>query len=102
MAQRRSTQADDRIAEVGTGALRVCQYQSGDSRYMADCANCLANATLFNITSGVTPVYAGSTMTYAQTQYHVGSYQNVPVRENIPCDWPYAVEEIQRRRREFL
>ncbi|MGP8269844.1 MAG: peptidoglycan-binding domain-containing protein [Terracidiphilus sp.] len=85
------TQADDRIAEVGTGALRICQYQSGDTRYMADCANCLANATLTNITSGVTPVYAGSTMTYAQTQYHAGSYQNVPVRKNIPCDWPYAV-----------
>jgi len=85
------TQADDRIAEVGTGALRVCQYQPGDSRYMADCANCVANATLFNITAGVTPVYAGSQLTYGQTQYHLGSYQNVPVRANIPCDWPYAV-----------
>jgi hypothetical protein len=58
---------------------------------MTDCANCLVNATLFNITSGVTPVYAGSNMTYAQTQYHQGSYDNVPVRANIPCDWPYAV-----------
>jgi hypothetical protein len=86
-----NTQADDRIAEVGTGPLRICQYQPSDTRYMADCANCLASATLTNITSGVTPVYAGSQLTYGQTQYHKGSYQNVPVRANIPCDWPYAV-----------
>ena len=85
-----NTQADDRIAEVGGGALRVCQYPASDARYMTDCANCLAGATLFNITSGVTPVYAGSQLTYAQTQYHAGSYRNVPVRKNIPCDWPYA------------
>jgi peptidoglycan hydrolase-like protein with peptidoglycan-binding domain len=85
------TQADDRIAEAGTGPLRICQYQPGDSRYMADCANCLAAATLMNITAGVTPVYAGSPVTYGQTKYHAGSYQNVPVRANIPCDWPYAV-----------
>jgi hypothetical protein len=84
-------QADDRIAEVGTGPLRICQYQPGDPLYMADCANCLANATLTNITAGVTPVYSGSQMTYGQTQYHKGSYQNVSVRANIPCDWPYAV-----------
>jgi peptidoglycan hydrolase-like protein with peptidoglycan-binding domain len=85
------TQADDRIAEVGTGPLRFCQYTAGDSRYMTDCANCLSSATLTNITAGVTPVYAGSNLTYAQTQYHKGSYQNVPVRAKIPCDWPYAV-----------
>lgn len=85
------TQADDRIAEVGAGALRSCQYQPGDSRHMADCANCLASATLANIIAGVTPVYAGSQLTYGKTQYHLGSYQNVPVRANIPCDWPYAV-----------
>jgi peptidoglycan hydrolase-like protein with peptidoglycan-binding domain len=86
-----NSQADDRIAEVGAGALRVCQYQASDARYLTDCANCLASATLTNITAGVTPVYAGSQLTYGQTQYHIGSYQNVPVRANIPCDWPYAV-----------
>lgn len=85
-----NTQADDRIAEAGTGALRVCQYAAGDTRYMSDCANCMANATQVNIVSGVTSVYAGSQMTYAQTQYHKGSYSGVPVRANIPCDWPYA------------
>jgi hypothetical protein len=85
-----ATQADDRIAEVGNGPLRACQYQPGDARYMTDCVNCLQNATLTNIVSGVTPFYAGSTGTYGQTQYHKGSYQNVPVRANIPCDWTYA------------
>jgi hypothetical protein len=85
------TQSDDRIAEVGAGPLRLCQYLSDDPLYMADCANCMAAATLTNITAGVTPCYAGSAMTYGQTQYHQGSYQNVPVRANIPCDWPYAV-----------
>ncbi|MGD0831138.1 MAG: peptidoglycan-binding domain-containing protein [Terracidiphilus sp.] len=86
-----NTQADDRIAEVGAGALRVCQYAAGDVRYMNDCAACMANATQIDIISGVTPVYAGSQMTYAQTQYHKGSYNNVPARANIPCDWAYAV-----------
>ena len=86
-----NTQADDRIAEVGTGALRVCQYAAGDTRYMSDCANCMVSATPVNITSGVTHVYAESQMTYAQTQYHKGSYNDVPIRANIPCDWPYAV-----------
>ena len=84
-------QADDRIAEVGTGPLRVCQYDASDARYMKDCANCLSSATLTTITAGVTPVFAGSSMNYGQTQYHQGSYNNVPVRKNIPCDWPYAV-----------
>lgn len=85
------TQADDRIAEVGTGPLRACQYPAGDSRYMKDCAQCLSNATLTNITAGVTAVYEGNSLDYGETQYHQGSYNNVPVRKNIPCDWPYAV-----------
>lgn len=84
-------QADDRIAEVGTGPLRACQYPDGDSRYLKDCAQCLSNATLTNITAGVTPVFSGNSLDFAQTQYHQGSYNNVPVRKNIPCDWPYAV-----------
>jgi peptidoglycan hydrolase-like protein with peptidoglycan-binding domain len=86
-----ATRADDRIAEFGNGALRLCQYAASDSRYMSDCANCLRSATLTNIVAGVTPLFAGSPNTYAATQYHKGSYQNVPVRANIPCDWPYAV-----------
>jgi hypothetical protein len=83
--------ADDRIAEYGTGALRPCQFPASDSRYMAACASCLTAATLTNITAGVTPLFAGSPDSYAATQYHPGSYQNVPVRANIHCDWPYAV-----------
>lgn len=86
-----NNQASDRIAEFGAGALRNCQYPESDTRYMTDCATCLANATLFDIAAGVTPVYAGNSMTYAQTQYHTGSYKGVPVRAKIPCDWPYAV-----------
>jgi peptidoglycan hydrolase-like protein with peptidoglycan-binding domain len=84
-------QASDRIAEAGSGALRTCKYPAGDARYMTDCANCLASASLVDITAGVTPVYAGSSLTYAQTQYHQGSYKGVPLRAKIPCDWPYAV-----------
>jgi hypothetical protein len=85
-----NTQADDRIAEVGTIPLRPCKYQQTDPLYMTDCVNCMKNATLTNIVAGVTPFYAGSAGTYGQTQYHTGSYRNVPVRANIPCDWPYA------------
>lgn len=85
------SQADDRLAEAGAGPLRVCRYPASDARYLTDCANCMRNAATFNISAGVTPVFAGSTDTYRQTQYHAGSYQDVPVRANIPCDWPYAV-----------
>lgn len=88
-----SAQASDRIAEAGTGALCTCQYQAGDPRHMSDCVRCLADATLVDITAGVTPVFSGSTLTYAQTQYHPGSYKSVPLRANIPCDWPYAVRK---------
>jgi peptidoglycan hydrolase-like protein with peptidoglycan-binding domain len=86
------TQADDRIAEVAANTpLRICQYAAGDPRYLTGCAACLGAAGTVNIQAGVTPVYAGAPLTYAQTQYHEGSYQNVPVRANIPCDWAYAV-----------
>jgi len=84
-------QADDRLAEAGAGPLRMCQYPTGDARYLTDCANCIRNAPTFNIVAGVTPVIAGSQSRFQKTQYHTGSYQNVPVRADIPCDWPYAV-----------
>lgn len=83
--------ADDRTQEIGTGPLRTCVYPASDPRYLKDCVNCMSKATLISITAGVTPVYDGEAMTYAKTQYHVGSYTGVPVRANIPCDWPYAV-----------
>jgi peptidoglycan hydrolase-like protein with peptidoglycan-binding domain len=83
--------ADDRIHEAGTGPLRPCQFSSSDPRFMTDCVTCLEDAGLMNIVAGVTPVFAGATATYQKTQYHVGSYTGVPIRKNIPCDWPYAV-----------
>ena len=86
--------ADDRVAEAGQGALRMCQYQPGDPGYLAGCAGCMAAATpLLQITAGTTLWYASAAAAdvYKKTQYHVGSYANVPDRPKIPCDWPYAV-----------
>ncbi len=83
--------ADDRIAEAGTGPLRLCKYQPTDPLYMTDCVNCCKAAGTFDIVAGTTPFYTGAEATYATTQYHKGSYTNVPVRANIPCDWPYAI-----------
>ena len=84
-------QADDRIHDVGHGPLRLCQYDATDARYLSDCVNCLKQAGTQKIIAGKTPIYDGSSTMYAHTQYHAGSYDNVPVRKNIPCDWPYAV-----------
>lgn len=85
------TQAADRIAEAGAGPLRTCRYPAGDPRNMSDCAQCMSAAGEINIVAGVTPFYAGCAETYAATQYHKGSYNNVPVRANLLCDWAYAV-----------
>ncbi len=85
------TQAADRMAEAGTGPLRTCRYPAGDSRCMTDCAACMSQAGATNIVAGVTPWYAGCAESYAATQYHKGSYSNVPVRANLACDWAYAV-----------
>jgi peptidoglycan hydrolase-like protein with peptidoglycan-binding domain len=86
--------ADDRVAEAGRIPLRMCKYDEADARYMKDCVNCLKNAPAVTITSGKTPYYAGATGVYAQTQYHLGSYTNVPQRDQIGCDWPYAVRRF--------
>ena len=86
--------ADDRIAEIGNGPLVTCKYAQGDARYLSDCVNCANNAPKVTITSGVTPYYNGAQETYAQTQYHVGSYSNVPQRDQIGCDWPYAIRRF--------
>lgn len=83
--------SDDRVAEFGSGPLRRCQYAQSDPKYMTDCRSCLNAAGADNVQSEVTPLFAGSAGTYQQTQYHKGSYSNVPVRSHIPCDWPYAV-----------
>jgi hypothetical protein len=83
--------ADDRIHEAGTGPLRMCQFAPGDPRRMKACVQCLRDSGVTQIVAGQTPVFAGTSETYQKTQYHAGSYNNVPVRKNIPCDWPYAV-----------
>jgi peptidoglycan hydrolase-like protein with peptidoglycan-binding domain len=84
--------ADDRIAEIGSGALRVCKYASTDPRYLSDCAKCAADAGSRDITENFTPVYKGSPTLFTSTQYYSpASYTNIPKRENFGCDWPYAV-----------
>ncbi|WP_263359024.1 peptidoglycan-binding domain-containing protein [Acidicapsa ligni] len=86
--------ADDRVAEYGHAALNPCKYPQGDSRFQADCVNCLKSAPPVTITSGTTLWYEGASGTYARTQYHVGSYSNVPQRSKIGCDWPYAARRF--------
>lgn len=86
------TRADDRLAEYGTGPLRLCKYTPEDSRYMKDCKQCLRDAGLQDIQEGITPLYQGSSHTYRPTQYYKeASYRDVPIRRNVGCDWPYAV-----------
>jgi hypothetical protein len=86
------TRADDRIHEVGEVPLRPCQYAPSDPRYMTDCKNCLQAAGACEIRAGETPFYEGSSHIYEVTQYYKKTlYRGVPVRKNIPCDWPYAV-----------
>ena len=87
-----STRADDRTVEIGRGALRVCKFESGDRRFLRDCKQCLHDAGFRDITAGVTKLHRNSRKTYQPTQYYsTGSYQEVPKREKIGCDWPYAV-----------
>jgi peptidoglycan hydrolase-like protein with peptidoglycan-binding domain len=86
--------ADDRVAEYGQAPLTPCKYPQGDVHYMSDCVNCMKNAPGITITSGSTPWFDGAQETYAQTQYHVGTYSNVPQRNKIGCDWPYAARRF--------
>jgi hypothetical protein len=83
--------AQDRIVEHGMSPLRACRYAPDDAKYMKDCANCCKAAGTFTVIAGQTPVYAGAPTNYGTTQYHGGNYAEVPVRANIPCDWPYAI-----------
>jgi peptidoglycan hydrolase-like protein with peptidoglycan-binding domain len=83
--------ADDRIAEIGRGPLRICKYAPADPRFMTDCRTCANAAGLRSIRPGL-PVFPGSSTPWAPTQYYAtASYDGVPVRERIGCDWPYAV-----------
>ena len=85
------TTADDRITEYGRGPLRFCKYPSGDPRYMTDCKPCMVDAGQMTIREGQTSIYRGSRYKFIPTQYYSsGSYDSVPIRKNILCDWPYA------------
>jgi peptidoglycan hydrolase-like protein with peptidoglycan-binding domain len=90
------TRADDRIAEIGTGPLRPCKFKPDEPGFMRDCKQCLLDAGKKNIVANVTPVFNGSAMIFASTSLYnmnrdASMYQDVPVRAEIPCDWPYAV-----------
>ena len=84
--------ADDRIAEYGRGPLRLCKYSAKDPRFMKDCQQCMVDAGQQKIREGVTPIYRGSSFKFFPTEYYRnGSYDSMPIRKNVPCDWPYAV-----------
>lgn len=86
------TRADDRWAECGGGPLRLCKYGTRDPRYLKDCRQCMVDAGQMDIRHGVTPLYKGSKFRFVPTEYYrTADYDSVPVRKNIPCDWPYAV-----------
>lgn len=83
-------QADDRLDEIGRGALRRCRFEPSDPRFMTDCARC-AGEVLVDIAAG-SRLHAGTTDTLQPTQYHrQRSYEGVPERAKLGCDWPYAV-----------
>lgn len=84
--------ADDRLAEFGTGPLRICKYAAGDPLYMKDCKNCALTAGNQPIVPGVTPFYQGSANVYQPTQYYnPAPVKTMPTRKGLGCDWPYAV-----------
>jgi hypothetical protein len=85
------TRADDRLTEFGNGPLRLCKYSRDDPRFLQDCRQCAIDAGTVVIQKGVTPLFRGSVQTYEATQYYPrASYADVPNREKIGCDWPYA------------
>ena len=84
------TRADDRIAESGDGPLRLCKYSPEDPHYMKDCQQCMVDAGQQKIVEG-NPVFKGSSIRFLPTDiYSTGSYESIPIRKNIRCDWPYA------------
>jgi hypothetical protein len=88
--------ADDHAAEHpqahAAKRLRKCRYAGGDPLYMRDCRTCLDGVKTCTIRANQTPWFKGSPHVYVPTRYHpAGEYRNVPVRAEIPCDWPYAV-----------
>jgi hypothetical protein len=86
--------SDDRVTEFPGLPLNPCKYAPSDPKFQSDCVNCLKSAPPVTIASGQTPWYTGASGVYAQTQYHLGSYSNVPQRDKIGCDWPYAARRF--------
>jgi len=85
------TRADDRIAEIGAGPLRLCRHPATDPLYLRDCHNCARQAPALTLATG-TPCFIGSSVAFSPTQYHPAtSYTGVPDRARLGCDWPYAV-----------
>jgi hypothetical protein len=83
-------QADDRLAEIGDGPLRRCQFEPTDPRFMTACVHCVS-APLLDI-GPTTPLHPKTTMTLQPAQHHEQqSYTGVPDRKKMGCDWPYAV-----------
>ncbi len=87
-----ASRADDRIAEAGTGPLRECIFPPGDAAHMRACKGCIAAAGTRPITMG-TPVFPGAGLMWQPSPpaHPETGYADVPRRERIPCDWPYAV-----------
>ncbi len=86
------TRADDRIAEAKTIPLRLCKYQPTDPRYLNDCRQCMLDAGETNIIAGTTHFYEGSSGVYRTTKYHRKErLTGIPIRQNVGCDWPYAI-----------
>jgi len=83
--------ADDRRAEIGNGPLRLCKYAAGDPRFLTDCRQCAIDAGSRDVVEDVTPTYPGSPDVYKRGIYPSANYPNLPKREAIGCDWPYAV-----------
>lgn len=85
------TRADDRLAEIGPGPLRLCRYSAADPRFLKDCRRCSAEAPRLSI-GPATPLFRGSLEYFHSTQYHAETrYDGVPDRAAMGCDWPYAV-----------
>ena len=90
------TRAADRVAEAGTVPLRICKFKPGEPGFLRDCKQCLVDAGKVNIVANVTPVFNGSPTVFSSTPLYdmnrdAAFYEGVPVRAEIPCDWPYAV-----------
>ncbi len=84
--------ADDRFADGRTQRKPLpYKFTEGEPGYLTDWKNCALEAGSQDIVAEETPYYKGSKNTFKKTQYHPGSYTNVPIRKNFPCDWPYAM-----------